>query len=103
MYYREYAIPEGSVGGAVGERGNWRRRIWVVVNEELFRDRVVNTHLRPMRSTYGCEPPLLASTPSFFFSSYSPRETPLEIAFISVYTEADGVMTGEKEREETPR
>ena len=45
-------------------------------------------YLRPMRSTYGCEPPLLASTPSFLLSSYMPIATPFDIAFISVYTDA---------------
>jgi hypothetical protein len=42
------------------------------------------TYLLFMISTYGCNPPLLASIPLLLLGSNIPSETPFEIAFISV-------------------
>lgn len=46
------------------------------------------TYRRPIKSTYGCFPSGRISISFFLLSSINPKETPLEMAFISVYTEA---------------
>ena len=63
---------------------------YVGEEENVKGGRIWLTDRLPMSSTYGWEPVRLASAPLCFCvpGSYMPSETPFDIAFISVYTEA---------------
>ena len=64
-----------------------RRTFWNGVYEWCgwkWKEGKREAYLRPMSSTYGCEPPRGASIPSSWPFLYFPIDAPFESAFISV-------------------